>query len=110
MLDFFFNVITFIASLLRGTTQGNMTSQRERTVAEMTHAQPWLPSPMADPHSRDCYMNTSYSMHNTQSRLPVNDNDVITLKTLIWVKTYYVDCSKLKSVHPTNSCMETRST
>ena len=25
-----------------------MTSQRERTVAEMTHAQPWLPSPTAD--------------------------------------------------------------
>ena len=73
-----FNVITFIASLLRGTAQGNMTSQRERTVAEMTHAQPWLPSPTADPHSRDCYMNTSYSMHNTQLRLPVNDNDVIT--------------------------------
>jgi hypothetical protein len=23
-------------------------------------------------------MNTSYSMHNTQSRLPVNDNDVVT--------------------------------
>ena len=78
-----FNVITFIASLLRCTTQGNMTSQRERTVAEMTHAQPWLPSPTADPHSRDCYMNTSYSMHNTQSRLPVNDNDVITLGTTI---------------------------
>ena len=78
-----FNVITFIASLLRGTTQGNMTSQRERTVAEMTHAQPWLPSPTADPHSRDCYMNTSYSMHNTQSRLPVNDNDVITLGATI---------------------------
>ena len=75
---FFFNVITFIASLLRGTTQENKTSQRERTVAEMTHAQPWLPSPTADAHSRDCYMNTSYSMHNTQSRLPVNDNDVIT--------------------------------
>ena len=56
-----------------------MTSQRERTVAEMTHAQPWLPSPTADPHSRDCYMNSSYSVHNTQSRLPVNDNDVITL-------------------------------
>ena len=78
-----FNVITFIASLLRGTTQGNMTSQRERTVAEMTHAQPWLLSPTADPHSRDCYMNTSYSMHNTQSRLPVNDNDVITLGATI---------------------------
>ena len=31
-----FNVITFIASLLRGTTQENMTSQRERTVGEMT--------------------------------------------------------------------------
>ena len=60
-----------------------MTSQRERTVAEMTHAQPWLPSPTADPHSRDCYMNTSYSMHNTQSRLPVNDNDVITLGATI---------------------------
>ena len=55
-----------------------MTSQRERTVPEMTHAQPWLPSPTADPHSHDCYMNTSYSMHNTQSRLPVNDNDVVT--------------------------------
>ena len=55
-----------------------MTSQPERTVAEMTHAQPWLPIPTADPHSRDCYMNTSYSMHNTQSRLPVNDNDVVT--------------------------------
>ena len=76
-------MITFIASLLRGTTQGNMTSQRERTVAEMTHAQPWLPSPTADPHSSDCYMNTSYSMHNTQSRLPVNDNDVITLGVTI---------------------------
>ena len=79
----FFNVITFIASLLRGTTQRNMTSQRERTVGEMTHAQPWLPSPTADPHSRDCYMNTSYSMHNTQSRLPVNDNDVITIGATI---------------------------
>ena len=78
-----FNVITFIASLLRGTTQGNMTSQRKRTVAEMTHAQAWLPSPTADPHSRDCYMNTSCSMHNTQSRLPVNDNDVITLGATI---------------------------
>ena len=33
---FFFKVITFIASLLRGTTQENMTSQRERTVGEMT--------------------------------------------------------------------------
>jgi len=32
----FINVITFIASLLRGTTQENMTSQRERTVGEMT--------------------------------------------------------------------------
>ena len=74
----FFNVITFIASFLRGATQGNMASQRERTVPEMTHSQPWLPSPTADPHSHDCYMNTSYSMHNTQSRLPVNDNDVIT--------------------------------
>ena len=73
-----FNVITFIASFLRGATQGNMTSQRERTVPEMTHAQPWLPSPTADPHSHDCYMNTSYGMHNTQSRLPVNDNDVVT--------------------------------
>ena len=70
-----FNVITFIASLLRGTTQGKMTSQRERTVGEMTQAQPWLPSPTADPHSRDCY--------NTQSRLPVNDNDVITLGATI---------------------------
>ena len=60
-----------------------MTSQRERTVAEMTHAQPWLSSPTADPHSRDCYMNTSYSMHNTQSRLPVNDNNVITLGATI---------------------------
>ena len=78
-----FNVITFIASLLRGTTQENMTSQRERTVGEMTHAQPWLPSPTADPHSRDCYMNPSYSMHNTQSRLPVNVNDVITLGATI---------------------------
>ena len=76
-------MITFIASLLRGTTQGNMTSQRERTVGEMTHAQPWLPSPTADPHSRDCYMNTSNSMHNTQSRLPVNYNDVITLGATI---------------------------
>ena len=75
---YFFNVITFIASFLRGATQGNMTSQRERTVPEITHAQPWLPSPTADPYSHDCYMNTSYSMHNTQSRLPVNDNDVIT--------------------------------
>jgi hypothetical protein len=74
----FFNVITFIASFLRGATQGNMTSQRERTVPEMTHAQPRLPSPTADPHSQDCYMNTSYSMHNTQSRLAVNDNDVVT--------------------------------
>ena len=55
-----------------------MTSQRVRTVPEMTHAQPWLPSPTADPHSHDCYMNTSYSMRNTQSRLPVNDNDVVT--------------------------------
>ena len=73
-----FNVITFIASILRGATQGNMTSQRERTVPEMTHAQPWLSSPTAEPHSHDCYMNTSYSMHNTQSRLPVNDNDVVT--------------------------------
>ena len=73
-----FNVITFIASFLRGATQGNVTSQPERTVPEMTHAQPWLPSPTADPHSHDCYMNTSYSMHNTQSRLPVNDNDVVT--------------------------------
>ena len=52
--SFFFNVITFIASFLRGATQGNMTSQRERTVPEMTHAQPWLPSPTADPHSHDC--------------------------------------------------------
>ena len=60
-----------------------MTSQRERTVAEISHAQPWLPSPTADPHSRDCYTNTSYSMHNTQSRLPVNDNDVITLGATI---------------------------
>jgi len=33
-----FNVITFIASFLRGATQGNMTSQRERTVPEMTPA------------------------------------------------------------------------
>ena len=72
------NVITFIASFLRGATQGNVTSQPERTVPEMTHAQPWLPSPTADPHSHDCYMNTSYSMHNTQSLLPVNDNDVVT--------------------------------
>ena len=78
MINFCFNVITFIASFLWSTTQGNMTSQRERTVAEMTHAQPWLPSTTADPHSHECYMNTSYSMHNTQSRLPVNDNDVIT--------------------------------
>ena len=75
-------MITFIASLLRGTTQGNMTSQRERTVAEMTHAQPWLPSPTADPHSHDCYMNTSHSMHNTQSRLPVSDNDVTSIATI----------------------------
>ena len=74
----FFNVITFIALFLRGATQGNVTSQRERTVPEMTHAQPWLSSPTADPHSHDCYMNTSYSMHNTQSRLTVNDNDVVT--------------------------------
>ena len=71
-------MITFIASFLRCAKQGNMTSQRERTVPEMTHAQPWLPSPTADPHSHDCYMNTLYSMHNTQSRLPVNDNDVVT--------------------------------
>ena len=59
-----------------------MTSQRERTVEEMTHAQPWLLSPTADPHSRDCYMNTSYSMHNTQSRLPVNNNDVTSIATI----------------------------
>ena len=69
--------------MLQGTTQENMTSQREHTVGEMTQAQPWLPSPTADPHSRDCYMNTSFSMHNTQSRLPVNDNDVITLGATI---------------------------
>jgi hypothetical protein len=27
-------------------------------------------------------MNTSYSMHNTQSRLPVNDNDVTSIATI----------------------------
>ena len=69
-------------SFLRGATQGNVTSQRERTVPEMTHAQPWLPSPTADPHSHDCYMNTSYSMHNTHTRLPVNDNDVTSIATI----------------------------
>ena len=95
-----FNVITFIASLLRGTTQGNMTSQRERTVAEMTHAQPWLPSPTADPHSRDCYMNISYSMHNTQSRLPVNDNDVITLGATIGTFEAVVFFSNNTDKHP----------
>jgi hypothetical protein len=94
--------VTSNVSFLRGATQGNVTSQRERTVPEMatvTHTTHWLtrvtcmaytppaprgrtdhrlPSPTAEPHSHDCYMNTSYSMHNTQSRLPVNDNDVVT--------------------------------
>ena len=37
-----------------------------------------LPSPTAEPDPDYCYMNTLYTMHNTQSQLPVNGNDVVT--------------------------------
>ena len=56
-----------------------------------------LPSPTAEPHSHDCYMNTSYSMHNTQSRLPVNDNDVTSIAT---IGTFYFLTKELLAAVP----------
>ena len=60
-----------------GPTQGNVTSQRDRYMTSRA----WpiqLPSPTAEPDPDYSYMNTLYTMHNTQSQLSVNGNDVVT--------------------------------
>ena len=67
-------------SFLRGSNTG------ERDVTRMAYTTPEphgrtdhrLPSPTAEPDPDYCYMNTLYTMHNTQSQLPVNGNDVVT--------------------------------
>ena len=75
-------------SFLRGSNTGerDVTASPLHDVTRMAYTTPEphgrtdhrLPSPTAEPDPDYCYMNTSYTMHNTQSQLPVNGNDVVT--------------------------------
>ena len=69
----YFNAITFIASFLRGATQGNDVTARAYRTGNDARA-----TMAPEPHGRPTYFDPWYAMHNTQSRLPVNDNDVVT--------------------------------
>jgi hypothetical protein len=84
----FFDVTTSNVSFLRGsnTGEGDVTASPLHDVTRMAYTTPEshgrtdhrLPSPTAEPDPDYCYMNTLYTMHNTQSQLPVNGNDVVT--------------------------------
>ena len=75
-------------SFLRGSNTGerDVTASPLHDVTRMAYTTPEphgrrdhrLPSPTAEPDPDYCYMNTLYTMHNTQSQLPVNGNDVVT--------------------------------
>ena len=84
-----FDVTTSNVSFLRGSNTGerDVTASPLHDVTRMdyTTAEPHgrtdhrLPSPTAEPDPDYCYMNTLYTMHNTQSQLPVNGNDVTSI-------------------------------
>ena len=89
---FSFDVTTSNVSFLRRSNTGerDVTASPLHDVTRMAYTTPEphgrtahrLPSPTAEPDPDYCYMNTLYTMHNTQSQLPVNGNDVTSIATI----------------------------